>query len=231
MQLFIIVLVISFIVFLFGLHILAKEDLIFVRKNVTMETLFNIAFYTAGMGLLSARIVYIILNPSFGFFNPLVFFLFPYFPGLSLIGGIVGGIVFLLFYKRKKYPTSRIFDFFSMALLGALPVGFLGHHLLSGMLDVFSGVFIPLIFVLTLLFFIKILVPLNLRGEIKDGSLGYLFLVVFSFTTLLAAYVRTTNSIYIFLQIDNILLLLLFAASLLLLFFREKEITFFRKDK
>ena len=55
MQLFIIILLISFIIFLFGLHILAKEDLIFVRKNVTIEALFNMAFYTAGVGLLSVQ--------------------------------------------------------------------------------------------------------------------------------------------------------------------------------
>lgn len=231
MQLFIIVLLISFVVFLFGLHILAKEDLIFVRKNVTIEALFNVAFYTAILGLLSARIVYVILHPSFGFLNPLVFFLFPYFPGLSLVGGIVGGIIFLLLYKRKKYPTSRIFDFFSMAFLGALPFGFFGHHLLSGLKDIFSGIFLPVIFFMTLLFFVKILVPLNLRGEIKDGSLGYLFLVVFSFTTLLAAFVRTTAGFSVFLQIDNILLLILFLTSLTLLILQEKETSFFRKDK
>jgi len=231
MQLLIIILLVSFIVFLFGLHILAKEDLIFVRKNVTMEALFNVAFYTAGAGLLSARIIYICLHPSVGFFNPFVFFLFPYFPGLSLVGGMAGGIVFLLMYKRKKYPSMRIFDFFAMALLGALPFGFFGHQLLSGMRDLFSGVFLPIIFFLTLLFFIKVLVPLNLRGEIQDGSLGYLFLVVFSFTTLLASFVRSTVGISIFFQIDNILLIILFIISLVLLFLQEKEMPFFNKDK
>jgi len=231
MQLLIIVLLISFVVFLFGLHILAKEDLIFVRKNVTIEALFNVAFYTAGIGLLSARIIYISLHPSLGFFNPLVFFLFPYFPGLSLVGGIAGGIVFVLLYKRKKYPSFRIFDFFSMALLGALPFGFFGHQLLSGMRDLFSVVFVPIIIFLTLLFFVKILIPLNLRGEIRDGSLGYLFLVVFSFTTLLASFVRSTTGTQVFLQIDNVLLILLFITSSVLLFLQERETTFFRKDK
>ena len=102
MQILIIVLIVCLLVFLFSLHILAKEDLIFVRKNVTLEVLFNVAFYTMGVGLLSARIVYIVLHFSFGFLNPLVF-PFPYFPGLSLTGGVVGGAVFVLLYKKNDF--------------------------------------------------------------------------------------------------------------------------------
>ena len=93
---------------------------------MTLEVLFNVAFYTMGVGLLSARIVYIVLHFSFGFLNPLVFFLFPYFPGLSLTGGVVGGAVFVLLYKRKRFPTGRIFDFFHYGSLGIIAIRVFG---------------------------------------------------------------------------------------------------------
>ncbi|MBI5044516.1 MAG: prolipoprotein diacylglyceryl transferase [Candidatus Levybacteria bacterium] len=225
MQFLIIILILCFIIFLFGLHVLAKEDLVFVRKNVTIELLFNLAFYTAGVGLLFARIVYVILHPSSGFLNPLVFLLFPYFPGLSLIGGVVGGILFLLFYKRKKFPTGRIFDFFSMALLGALPFGFFGAELLRGMTDIFAGIFMPILLFFTLIFFVKVLLPLNNRGELKDGSLGLLVLIIMSFTLFLTKIVHERNDMLVLLQIDTILLVVVFAAALTLLVLQERDVT------
>jgi prolipoprotein diacylglyceryltransferase len=230
MHLLIVILIISLIVFLFCLHVLAKEDLIFVRKNITMEMLFNIAFYTIGVGILSARIIYVVEYFSLGFLNPLVFFLFPYFPGLSLVGGVVGATLFILLYKAKKYPSGRIFDFFSMAFLAALPVGFFGQGLLLGMRDRFSGILMPLIFLITLIFFVKVLLPLNTRGEIEDGSLGFLFLVVFSLTTLISVGVRATNIIGLIMQLDVILLIILFIFSLFMLIVKEKHISL-RKPK
>lgn len=230
MQFLIIILVVSFIIFLFGLHVLAKEDLVFVRKNVTMEALFNLSFYAAGVGLLSSRIVYVLLHPSPGFLNPLVFFLFPYFPGLSLIGGVVGALVFVFLYKRKKYPTGRIFDFFAMAFLGSLPFGFLGAQILSGMQDLFVGIFMPILFIITLLFFVKVLLPLNIRGEIKDGSLGLLFLLVFSFTLFLARVVHERNDIRVLLQVDTMLLLVVFIGALVVLVIQEKNLDLSKKN-
>lgn len=223
MEFLIIILLIGLVVFLFTLHVLAKEDLIFVRKNVTLEVLFNLAFFTAFIGLLAARVVFIILHPNIDYINPLVFLLFPYFPGLSLIGGIVGGVLFLFYYaKKKKLPAGRIFDFFGMSLLSALPVGFLGFNLLLGMTDLFSGILMPIIFIAMLFFFVKVLLPLNVRGEIKDSSLGFLFLLVFSFTSLLSRIVRSDNYQALFINIDTILLLILFLFSLAMLVIHER---------
>lgn len=102
------ILLVCLLVYLFTVHLLAKEDLVFVRKNITLETLFNLAFYTCGMGLLASRIVFVALHFKPGYFHPLVFLLFPYFPGLSLVGGIIGAMLFLMLYgKRKKNPGRK----------------------------------------------------------------------------------------------------------------------------
>lgn len=231
MHLLIIILAVSLIVFLFCLHVLAKEDLIFVRKNITMEILFNVAFFTIGVGLLSARLVYVIEHFSLGFLNPLVFFLFPYFPGLSLAGGVGGAMLFTLIYKAKKYPIGRIFDFFSMAFLAALPVGFFGQGLLMGMRDRFSGIFMPIIFLITLIFFVKVLLPLNTRGELEDGSLGFLSVIVFSLTTLISLGVRAKNIVGFILQVDVVILIILLISSFLMLLMNEKHISLRRSKR
>lgn len=223
MQFLILILLLAFLIFLFCLYLLAKEELVFVRKNITLEALFNLAFLTGFVGLFSARLLFVILNPSRDYLNPLVFLLFPYFPGLSLVGGIVGGMSFLFYYgKLKKWPTGRIFDYFSLALLASLPFGYLGTQVINQMGDLFVLIMMPLIYGATLIFFVKILVPLNVRGEIKDGSLGFLFLMVFSFISLLANIVRSDDTLSFLLKIDTILMLLLFFSALALLFVQER---------
>lgn len=224
MEYLIVVLFLGMFIYFFSLHVLAKEDLIFVRKNVTLESLFNLSFIVLGVGLLISRIVFVLLNPDPVYMNPLVFILFPYYPGLSFVGGVGGALIFLYLYgKKRKLPIGRIFDFFTLSLLAALPIGFLGTHLLLGLNDIFSGILMPVIFLLTVIFFAKILLPLNVRGEIKDGSLGYLVLMIISFTLLLANILQTRYDAQFFLGLENILYILIFLSCLVLVFLQERE--------
>lgn len=224
MEYLIIVLFLCLIVYFFSLHVLAKEDLIFVRKSITLEALFNLSFIVMGIGLLISRLTFVLLNPSSLYLNPLVFLLFPYYPGLSFIGGVGGAIIALwLIGRKRKFPTGRIFDFFSLSLLAALPLGFLGTHLLLGLRDVFSGILMPIIFLATVIFFSKILLPLNVRGEIKDGSLGYLVLMIVSFTLLLANILKTSSDFQFFFGIENVLYIVIFFSCLILVYLQERE--------
>lgn len=122
----------------------------------------------------------------------------------------------------KKIPAGRIFDFFAIALLSALPFGFFGAQLLVGMKDLFAGVLMPVVFLATLFFFVKVLLPLNIRGEIRDGSLGYLFLLIYSFTAFLANIIHAKNDWTFLAQFENILLLCVFIFALLMLIFQER---------
>ncbi len=223
MQLFFIILLLCMVIFFFGLHVLAKDDLLLVRKNITLESLFNIAFVMLFVGLFTARLVFALSNPDPAFLNPLVFFLFPYFPGLSLVGGIIGSMVFLFFYsQRKRLPLGKLYDFFSMSFAASLPFGYLGVQLLIGMEDYFLGIFLPILYLLILLFFVKILLPLNIRGEIKDGTLGFLFIVVFAFSSIIINVVRAEDINAVWLNLENILLLVLFFFALAMVLLLEK---------
>jgi len=102
MQFFIIVLIIDFVLFLFRLYHVANDDYVLIKKNKTLEDVFNVAFITALIALLISRFFHVFLNPQPVFLNPLGFLLFPYFPGLSLTGGVIGGSIFLLFYLRQN---------------------------------------------------------------------------------------------------------------------------------
>ena len=133
MQFYILILLLCFVIFLFCLHFLARDDFIFLRKNITMEKIFNLAFLLAFVGLFSSRLAFVLLDFHTIYFNPLVFFIFPYFPGLSLAGGMLGSVGFLLYFASlQKLPFQKLFDFFSLSFLSAVSTGSLGLFLLSG---------------------------------------------------------------------------------------------------
>lgn len=192
MQFFFIVLIICFVIFLFSLYSFSHDDFILLRKDISTEDVFNYAFIAGALSLLFARIFYVLSNPDPAFLNPLVFLIFPYFPGLSLLGGVAGGCLVLLILARKKaFPIGRILDFFSLSFLASMPVGFIGYMLLS---NDRSYLLISQFFFFLLLFlvFVFVLIP-RFRTDIKDGMLGLIFLIAISFNYLIKNFLNRSE--------------------------------------
>lgn len=114
---------IGFFIFLFVVYLLSRDDFVFLRRSITLDQLFDTIFVTSLATLLFSRIVFVALHFKSVYINPLVFFLIPYFPGLSLSGALIGGVLFSIFYLQYyKYPTTRILDIFSIAFLFSFSV-------------------------------------------------------------------------------------------------------------
>lgn len=187
MQLFIVVLALCFVLFLFRLYHLASDDYVLVKKNINLDAIFDAAFVCAVSALFFARLFYVVANFTPNFLNPLVFLIFPYFPGLSLLGGVLGGGLTLLLYGRnKKFPIKRVFDFFTIALLFALPAGLVGYVLLSGLS--MEGQFVRIGLLCLLLVFTNFyLYPKAHSLEIKDGSLSMIFVIFYALISLFSS--------------------------------------------
>jgi len=221
MHLLIFVLIICFFIFLFSLYFLANDDLIIIRKDMPMDKVFNTAFLTAFVALFFARFFYVIFYPREVFFSPLGFLLFPYFYGLSLLGGVLGGAIFLTVYaKYQKLPVARTFDFFAVAFLSCLPIGLLGFFILAG--KGYFSIFILsfLVYLIMLVFFIKILLPFSVRGRIKNGSLSAIFLFCFSIITFLSGIISNFKNFRL-VSLENFIILILLLASVTLILKQE----------
>lgn len=218
--------VFCFFIMLFVIHSLAIDDFVLLRRHVTMVNLFDHALITFVIGLISARLIYIIFHFSPGFLNPLVFFIFPYFPGLSLGGGVVGSIIFLFFYTSLlKLPKERIFDIFSISFLCTLPIGL---FLLAIKAKKTPTIILSEgILIIISIVFLAFLIRLFQKGSIKDGSISLLSLCIFSFISFLAQFFLQKEKVFFFLSIDQLILFCLFIFSLL--FFIKQEYLFFRK--
>ncbi len=126
------IVLVGFIVFLLSLYLFTREDFVFVRKNVSIEDIFDTAFLTALVALFFARSIFVALHFKTTYLNPLVFFLIPYFPGLDISGTIFGGFFFLLWVaRRKKIPLGHIVDVFSVSFLYAFSTTLLGYSIMS----------------------------------------------------------------------------------------------------
>lgn len=212
MQFFIVVLLICFFIFLFCLYYVSRDDFLLIRRDISEDSVFNIAFLLAGVSLFSSRLLWAILNPSSNFFNPLYFLLFPYFPGLSLLGGVIGGGLFLYtIFKVKKMPAGRLLDLFVISALASMPIGITGYFIMSGHNLLSWNIMLTVIlYVALFLFFFFFLFPRFTKGRIEEGSIAALFAVAFSAISLLSRVTigKFTTSP------ENIILALLFVFTL-----------------
>ncbi|OGH10195.1 MAG: hypothetical protein A2152_02800 [Candidatus Levybacteria bacterium RBG_16_35_6] len=218
MQFFIFVLFFCFFIFLFTLYQLSQDDFIFIRKGISVETIFNTAFSIAIISLIAARLLYIFSYPRPVFFTFLGSFLFPYFPGLSIIGCVFGGAIFLSIYSYyKKFPIGRMLDFFSVSLLSSLPFGFLFVFLLNlGNKFLLTSLVFYILFLIFTIFF---LLRLSTKGKIKDGGIGLLFLIIFSiFTLVINIFIANLHFVY---SLENIIIFPGLILSLALFIYKQ----------
>lgn len=210
-----------FFLFLFALYYLSRDDFVVVRRDISMEKIFSLAFLTAIFTLFFSRLVFILGSQDLQLLNPLSFFAIPYFPGLSLMGGIAGAAIFIFLYcSYKKMPVGKMLDLFALSFMGVLPVGLIVNFIMHlGK----SGLFLNIIFIFSLLIillFAKIIYPFSTKGEIKDGSLGLTFGLVFSFLYFMTKLFLNIKD-FAFLNLENILILGVLFLSLILLVNQE----------
>lgn len=200
MNFLILLLFFCFFIFLYVIYLLSHDDFVILRRDVSMEKIFNAAFLFLIAGLFFSRLTYIVFNPSPIFHSFLGFILFPYFPGLSPIGGVIGGFGFAYFYfKSRMFPIGRLMDFFAMALLSSYPIGLIGTLILSHYQISWPFYLSILLSIIVLGIFIKYILPFSLGGKLKDGSLSLIFFSSFSFI-----YILTNIFLSNFRQIINV---------------------------
>lgn len=217
MHFFIFVLLVCFLIFLYCVHVLTDDDFVFLRKNVDMEKIFNIVFSGVMVSFFTSRLFYGLFYSKDILLNPLAFLLFPYFPGLSLLGAVVGTGIYLAWLKTRKgnlLPIARIADFFSIAFLISLPIGFIGFMMFLEHIDIVRSGIQALVYFILSVVFLKFFLPRLLNKEFKEGTITFLFLACFSAINLIANSFLKVNFIKYFKNPENIMLILIFIASI-----------------
>jgi prolipoprotein diacylglyceryltransferase len=170
----------AFIIFLFYLYQLVKDDYLFIRKNILSEQMFDIAFLTLWGSLFVARLWSLLFYPLARENIFLTFFSFNK-GGFSLLGGFIGGVLALYFIgKWKKMPLGRLFDFFTLAFLVALPWGFLSLAIVLKKSELLFIIASAILFFGIMLFFLKYLLPRLMNRTLREGTITAVFSLCFS---------------------------------------------------
>ncbi len=195
----IVVLLPAVLVFLYAFYKLVKDDYVFIRKGISLEQAFDLAFISLWVSLIVSRLAFLLFNFQPGKNIFLQFFSLKD-PGLSLIGSVIGGTAALLVLGRyKKIPLGRIGDFFSLSFLFALPVGYLGSALLAPRNELLYALLNVVLYFLLMMFFVQFLKPKLMSRALKEGTLSILFLVFFSLISLVVALIPSLKNLQAFL--------------------------------
>lgn len=165
------------------------------REELKEEEYLDAYLYASIASLLSARLTYIALHfTQFGT-NFLKYILVRETPGLSLFGGILGGIIYLVWYaRRKKFDLLAVLDLFSLAVCLGLFFAKIGEQLGGAGYGIETSSFIGVriigqagrhhpteayeaLFYLFLFFILNVLYKRVIRSKTAKGLVFYLFIL------------------------------------------------------
>lgn len=201
------ILIISF----FSLYILSRHDFVLIRKNVSVNQVFDLSFLSIIVAFFIGRIFFIINDERRELFNPIAFFHVLRYPGVSVFGFFVGGAISIWFLFRKTKALHRVYDIFTISFF---PL-FL-FHLSFRAYPVFS-IFVSLFILIAGFLFWLFTIRSHQKYTFKDGTISYLVTLLISLDAFSYSFL-TPRKIVIFnfsiLQIVGITLLI-FAAFML----------------
>ena len=97
------------------------------KKGLKNEDIENILFYGLLIGILGTRLYYVLFNLDYYFSNPLEI-LMVWKGGLAIHGGIIGGLIVMIVYSKKKnLNLLMLLDIIVVGLILAQAIGRWGN--------------------------------------------------------------------------------------------------------
>lgn len=217
------------ILFLYSLYKLVKDDHVFIRKGISLEQTFDIAFTCIWSSFLVSRLFFLLVqypgqNIFFDFFSPK-------YAGFSLVGAILGAMISLyLVSKTKKLPLGRVGDFLSLSFLSALPLGYFAGALIYSRTNMLHFIINTISFLVLVLIFRKVFYPRLLNRSIREGTITILFLLFFSLISLGNTVVTYIRTMQMTVTGSTIAVLLIMILSIVLYIKQEKPFTKHRRQ-
>ena len=225
-----IILLPSFLLFLYVMYRLIKDDYVFIRKNISLEYVFDLLFISGVFGLFFARFFFVLFHIQE---NRQLFSLFfsPQIYEFSFFGAFIGGAGFLyLVGKYKKLPIERFFDFFTLAFVCALPIAFVGFALFAqdiARIFLLGNAFVYGIFAV---FCLKYVYPKLSSRELKEGNVAIIFLFFFAVVLLINTILLTGKREIVIVSTESIVLFIFLLVSVFL-FIRQNRRGFLNKKR
>lgn len=212
------VLFILFIVSLFILYELSKNDFVLLRKNVSLTQMFDYSFFTFLGGLVFSRLLYILDSQKFYYLHPINFLHIAHLPGLSAIGFFLGCAVtlFVIFYRKKV--IRRVFDIFFSSVF---PIFI---FIILFMRTPRSLFFVPIILVLICIVLFSFMIHSLRNYSLKDGSVALIFFISVAVFTIGYSFIVKRVELIAHLSFLQIISTIVAAVSVVLLLINQQVI-------
>src|SRR5687767_4688173 len=183
---------ITFIICLFILYMLSKQDFVLLRQNISLSQIFDALGIAIISAFLFARVLYVVNYFKSDLLSFLKFFHIIKYPGLSFFGFLAGGALCLYLIFIKKKGVGRIMDVFSISFFPLFAVSVLFEKM-SGNLFL-----VPYIsFALCVLFFI-FFIRSHQKYILNDGSISLIFILLMCIQTAVYQYLTAGSASVIF---------------------------------
>ncbi len=218
----IILIIPTLIIGFFSLYILSKHDFVLIRKNVSVNQIFDLSLISIAIALITGRIFFIINEARMELLSPIQFFHILRYPGISMLGFFVGGAICIWFLFKKTKALRRIYDIFTISFF---PV-FL-FHLTFRQYRMFSMIISVVIFILGMAFW-SFIIRSHQKYFLKDCSISYLIMVLVSCDALFYFFFSVRRIIVLNLSILQIASVIFLIASIFMFWVNQKQL--FTKD-
>lgn len=161
-----------FLVCIFTLYVLSKNDFVLLRQNISLPQIFDLAIVTFIFSFVSSRLLYIIDTWNFSLFHPIKFFHLVKFPGFSPLGFFAGGAICLFILSYRKKGLGRIYDIFAIAFLPIYSFSLITRDFPKG-LFLLPTIFFIIVFLIFITF-----IKWHQKYNLKDGSIAIILLIL-----------------------------------------------------
>lgn len=158
----ILIFLIPFIIFLYMLYKISKDDHVLLRRGIKLVEIFDIAFIS-----LIVTIFILIILPGENSYTPVLFIA----PAILLL---------IMFARKKKLSAGRLLDLFSLSFLTSFPLWLVLVGLFAKFYIWQYYLILSVIFLLIDIVFLIKLLPKILNRSIPDGLLSIYFILLFS---------------------------------------------------
>lgn len=208
------------------------------KYDVKFETILDLSIYVIPISIISARIYYVVFNPSIYIENPLKILDFRS-GGLAIYGGIIGAVITILIYcKKKSINFLDVLDYVAPFLPLAQSIGRWGNFVnveaygtetnlpwRMGIMEngIYKEVHPTFLYesISTLIIFI-ILYSLRNKRKFK-GEITSLYLIMYSFIRFFIEGLRTDSLMFFDIRVSQALSLSIFVVFCIILLKKYKK--------
>lgn len=218
----IILIISTLIISFFSLYILSKYDFVLIRKNVSVNQIFDLSFISIVIAFITGRLFFIINEARPELLNPIQFFYILRFPGISMLGFFIGGTICTWFLFRKTKALRRIYDIFTISFF---PV-FL-FHLTFRPYPMFPMIISAVIFISGMVFW-SFIIRSHQKYSLKDCSISYLVMALVSSDALFYSFFSVRRIVVSNLSLIQIVSVIFLITSIFMFWANQKRL--FTKD-